>query len=369
MQKTISHFKVRRSSAGEYVPIELKDTMLTMSRESRDVNFETNSFLKEAGVKRQDSDVWHVVLAGWATSHAGRKSIEFDYTTGSAFRAVVANYADRTVPVVPSASQIIQSLASSVSLGQDMPRSDEEALRYLQSELGYEKADEAYRVMHAIRKEHDDVKKLLSANGVTVDEFVEWGKELEAFDMEKFRTVRGAVNLKIDLPVVGDKDTQQYRGSIHITIKTEKDGQDIDGNKLETYSTLSIVGSVSEKEPDHRWKAETSGQCVDKIQEVWSEYPEIMELCEIWEKWHLNSMQAGSRAQIEYLEQFPNLSYDEALEKLEAVDLVIDKSSGYKYGSKWLVSPLPDEVPEALTAIAEKSFEGKLLPVEASLKL
>ena len=69
-------------------------------------------------------------------------------------------------------------------------------------------------------------------------------------------------------------------------------------------------------------------------------------LYEVWDRWHLNDMRAGTPAQEklvkELLESSPNADYDEQCDFLDRHDLLFD--GGYKYGSAWLREDLPQDV-------------------------
>ena len=84
----------------------------------------------------------------------------------------------------------------------------------------------------------------------------------------------------------------------------------------------------------------------------------IDELAEVTERWHLNTLRAGSPAQREYMRQtpalfdvtYPTSHYDNACEKLAAAGLNPDQSMDppYAYGSAWLSEELPTEVTDFL---------------------
>lgn len=68
---------------------------------------------------------------------------------------------------------------------------------------------------------------------------------------------------------------------------------------------------------------------------------------EVWDRWHLNDMRAGTPKQEEYLRTYGHgKDYEETLNKLLATDLIMDDLDGerYKYGSRWLTEEVPDEV-------------------------
>ena len=93
---------------------------------------------------------------------------------------------------------------------------------------------------------------------------------------------------------------------------------------------LSIMG---ESKPDGSF-----WQIYDKIKPTNSEQTKIIE---IWKKYHLNHLHAWTIKQERALE-WKNLEYKDACKYLESIWLYEDE--GYKYWSKWLYQPLPEEV-------------------------
>lgn len=162
----------------------------------------------------------------------------------------------------------------------------------------------------------------------------------------------------------------------------------IDGDPCKSYTELSIVGSVWFF--GDRWDDPSCvGQCVEDVRrfvEHISGDPTaepLLALCELWERWHLNGMQPGSRKQRDYLVAhppepavYPASTYDAHCEALKAADLYEDRSAqwllvctskldepkGYTYGSAWLVELLPAEVEEHILdvcrACAPQGAEG-----------
>ncbi len=110
---------------------------------------------------------------------------------------------------------------------------------------------------------------------------------------------------------------------------------------------LSIVGEID----NH-----TYGQCDDSIRELVEQHGsghrdkgEILKLLDIWDRWHLNTMRAGTSRQQEiirpWLKQTRESGYKDYTEQCDYLfshGLLID--DGYKYGTAWLYEPLPDDV-------------------------
>lgn len=73
-------------------------------------------------------------------------------------------------------------------------------------------------------------------------------------------------------------------------------------------------------------------------------------LQQIWERWHLNDMRAGTPKQEDAVRKWRKTAtaeelrnfYESACKMLESIDLLID--DGYKYGSAWLKEEVPIDV-------------------------
>ena len=84
------------------------------------------------------------------------------------------------------------------------------------------------------------------------------------------------------------------------------------------------------------------GQCLDKIKELHPDNKLINEVHELWRKYHLNDLKAGTLKQEEYLISLGEyINYDWACEELKKVGLYED--DGYRYGSAWLYREIPIE--------------------------
>ncbi len=81
-------------------------------------------------------------------------------------------------------------------------------------------------------------------------------------------------------------------------------------------------------------------------------------LLDIWDRWHLNDMRAGSRAQADWLRnnpvafKYPESHYEKASEALAAAGLNPD-ADGYRYGSAWKREDVPPEVLAELEAFPD----------------
>lgn len=127
---------------------------------------------------------------------------------------------------------------------------------------------------------------------------------------------------------------EKFSCTLEISIKEKK-----------SFKTLSIVGTYFTGKK--LLKSEKNllgwGQIHDEVKEI---IP--TRLYEIWKRWHLNDMRAGTFVQEEILRQakasgveFDNF-YIDACEYLQRFDALVD--DGYKYGTAWLKEELPQEV-------------------------
>ncbi len=75
---------------------------------------------------------------------------------------------------------------------------------------------------------------------------------------------------------------------------------------------------------------------------------------EVWERWHLNDMRAGSPAQESFIRTWKvsnSYSYERACAALKAANLYDD--NGYTYGSAWKTEEIPAEVADFLSLLPE----------------
>jgi len=94
----------------------------------------------------------------------------------------------------------------------------------------------------------------------------------------------------------------------------------------------------------------SGGQNLEEIGKLFPRNKKVQRIVEVWKRWHLNDMRAGSPAQEEWLREYGRgRDYTETLERLANVGLAWDNDvdgypDGYKYGSAWLTEELPDEI-------------------------
>lgn len=75
------------------------------------------------------------------------------------------------------------------------------------------------------------------------------------------------------------------------------------------------------------------------------EYPDLLKIHDIWNRWHFNDMRAGTPKQEDFIREWRlsnEYTYQKACEALEEIGLLYD--DGYKYGSSWLKEDLPIDI-------------------------
>ena len=97
-----------------------------------------------------------------------------------------------------------------------------------------------------------------------------------------------------------------------------------------------------------------AGQIVDDIRPKNDAQEKLIEL---WNRWHLNDMKAGTPKQEEALKKWREerkihgkyTGYDEECEYLKSIGLYED--NGYKYGTKWLKEELPEDIEQQVNDV------------------
>lgn len=92
--------------------------------------------------------------------------------------------------------------------------------------------------------------------------------------------------------------------------------------------------------------AEGAGQCLDALLEVTEAkapftLDDIKSLHALWKEWHLNGMNAGCVHQAKVV--WEDSTYGKRVD-LKGTTEANDCPANYRYGSAWLVKPLPDDV-------------------------
>jgi len=98
------------------------------------------------------------------------------------------------------------------------------------------------------------------------------------------------------------------------------------------------------------------GQMCDKLPKLFPNNKDVKRLVEIWENWHLNDMNSGTKKQMDAVEKWEQngnkYDYTKVCEYLKSIDLHID--NGYQYGTSWLLNPLPSEIETEVNNIIER---------------
>lgn len=111
-----------------------------------------------------------------------------------------------------------------------------------------------------------------------------------------------------------------------------------------SFKTLSIFGVIFEGGEETGW-----GQIHKEVKDI---IPD--RLYQIWKRWNLNDMRAGTFVQEEILRQAKNKGvdvsdYDKACDYLRKLGVYDD--DGYRYGSAWLKEELPQDVIDYLSVL------------------
>lgn len=119
---------------------------------------------------------------------------------------------------------------------------------------------------------------------------------------------------------------------------------------------LSITGVEGPKS-----NGDCSGACGQIVMHEWNlqlindewEPEMVKRLRDLWNRWHLNDMRAGSASQEKYLRNnpiivtYPETHYEKACKVLADANLNPDEN-GYKYGTKWIFEEVPNHIIEEL---------------------
>ena len=147
----------------------------------------------------------------------------------------------------------------------------------------------------------------------------------------------------------------------------------IDFDEIHEYEELSIVGSTWERStPQGRWREASGGQCIGEFRDLVRRIDDpnrpahlqhplaahrdaLSELCDIWERWHLNGMNPACRQQreamvgVEFERDLHGSTFDSICATLASRALQpCGGKNNYRYGAAWLVEVLPDAVKERI---------------------
>jgi len=111
----------------------------------------------------------------------------------------------------------------------------------------------------------------------------------------------------------------------------ERNGQftTTDHRIIKQYMELSICGAVWDR---RAYDCLTCGQCADTIREHFQHDVRVQRICDVWDRWHLNGLNAGCVHQ-------KTGDYDK-----EEIRNQVCPETGYRYGSAWLVEELPQDI-------------------------
>lgn len=129
---------------------------------------------------------------------------------------------------------------------------------------------------------------------------------------------------------------------IEIEIReTNRPAQTTDHQAVNNYRELAISGAIAGKGRRNadQWgqvRAEAAGAMANPAKGITED--DVAELVSVWKRWHLNGMQARCAHQTVVWE-------DSRYGRRPSLELTQPcPESGYRYGSAWLVTPLPADV-------------------------
>jgi hypothetical protein len=319
------------------------------------VRFKLSSILVSMATGKTGSDKWRCSLSAVCENQAHASTpYEFDYSMGTVHRTSLRGGPKDGVgvPTEPTCKSVLVSLGMDVSFATEMPLDLKRAAAYVQAELGYDRVDEAIDVTEKLRDAADGIRSMLAHVRATSEDFAAFGRELEAMP-EPFPLDRDGFDIRLPVAV---KEGEEFKAVVRVEFgAATRAAIDIDGNPVEPgMRRLSMTASVmSRLAGKGRWESRSMGQSVDLVREIWSDDPVAVELCDVWDRWHLNDMKAGTRAQVEAIKDFRlaggAADHEASVNHLRDLGLdtdasVLVKGKPYAYGTAWLVEPLPAEV-------------------------
>jgi hypothetical protein len=165
-------------------------------------------------------------------------------------------------------------------------------------------------------------------------------------------------------PVVIDIELRVKGGEKTFTIDPQTKERIYTGNTTPTYHEFSVCGTVYNHRKTDCYLA---GQCLDEISKYIND-PLFKEIYCLWEKYHLNSMHAGTPAQEKAIKEWKKkgnkYDYSKVCEYLKSINLYEVKYTGlsvgkvynnelYKYGHGWIVEEIPTSALNAIVEILE----------------
>lgn len=118
---------------------------------------------------------------------------------------------------------------------------------------------------------------------------------------------------------------------------------------VKEYHVFSASGCISDDKDDI-----SAGQNLVDIKNILKDNHTFNIIFDMWEKYHLNDMNAGTCQQNKIVDEYfkncnKQFDYTEACKVLEDNNLLID--NGYSYGSKWLVNEIPSKDIELIKSL------------------
>lgn len=153
---------------------------------------------------------------------------------------------------------------------------------------------------------------------------------------------------------------------------------DVNGVECRKYIELSMQGEIWNS---RRTDLEAGGQCLEEIAKRFPENRPLQRLVEIWRYWHLNGLRAGCAHQM--AEKWNERPIDPTkptnvygnfaghssswnmlvwVSPKEHPEGLLGKpcpTCGYKYGTAWLVDPLPVEIEKEVMVLLTKLLTEK----------
>lgn len=222
---------------------------------------------------------------------------------------------------------------------------------------------------------NDESEGMVIGSGTRIPDFDE---EETLLTVDNFGEVRGEPVVAFIRDFTGRRSKHKVTLDIEIKSK-DREQQGTDGINYEDPLELSISQSIWQRDESDIL---SGGQGQDTLREALKEgkleigngitEEEFEEFLDIWDKWHLNDLNAGTERQKEIIEEHKDeqkyKKFDEFLDRpkaiLEDFDAEPDKETegfgdeGYSYGSAWLYQPLPQDVIDFVEDFKDKLESG-----------
>lgn len=137
---------------------------------------------------------------------------------------------------------------------------------------------------------------------------------------------------------------------LDLELRWRNGGVSVDNKPLPGHWVLSICGTIwNSTQTD----CSSCGQNYARLAEFFSGNKRFDRIVEIWNRWHLNDMKGGTRAQnaavAAWLAAGNAYDYTRIREHLKSLGLEVD--GGYTYGTGWMVDELPVDVRNEIIAL------------------